>query len=203
MRRTREEAEKTRQTILDAALEIFSQQGFEAARLQDIADAAGVTRGAIYHHFKDKTGLLQKLQEEISLGEERVVDRAIAEGGNLVEIMTRILTYSLAQLGQDNQHRQTFLLSTMNFSIDPGLVDIHCRQIEQREQLVDTIASLVAQGIIMGELREDLDPMMLARAFVAYRNGVASFWLVKQQAFSLKEQAGELATIFMKGFLTG
>ncbi len=202
MRRTREEATKTRQAILDATLNVFSQQGFEAARLPDIADAAGVTRGAIYHHFGDKTGLLQILLEETSLGEERVVDQAIAEGGTLVEIMARILTVSLTQLEEDSQFCQAFQLSAVNFVAKPELVDIRRRQIEQRERLVDTIASLVAQGIIMGELREDLDPMLVARAFIAYQNGVAAFWLVDRLAFSLKEKAGELATIFMKGFLT-
>lgn len=202
MRRTSEEAAKTRQAILDAALEIFSQYGYEAARLQEIAEAAGVTRGAIYHHFNDKAGLLQKLLEETDLRAERVVDRAIVDGGSLVEIMTRMLIYSLTQLEQDDQLYQVHRLSTMNHGADPRLVDIHHRQIEQREQLIDSMASLVAQGIIMGEFREDLDPMLVARAFIAYQNGVATIWLVDRQAFSLKEKAGELAKIFLEGVLT-
>jgi len=57
MRRTKEEAAQTRQELLDAALTVFSQEGYEAARLQDIAQAAAVTRGAIYHHFGNKAGL--------------------------------------------------------------------------------------------------------------------------------------------------
>jgi len=64
MRRTKEEAEQTRQQILDAALLIFSQKGFQATRLQDIATEAGATRGAIYHHFQNKAGLYKSLIEE-------------------------------------------------------------------------------------------------------------------------------------------
>jgi len=61
MKRTQEEAAKTRQDLLDAALQVFSQQGYQAARLQDIAKAAGVTRGAIYHHFGSKAELFNTL----------------------------------------------------------------------------------------------------------------------------------------------
>jgi TetR/AcrR family acrAB operon transcriptional repressor len=49
MRRTKEDAEQTRQDLLDAALTIFSKKGYTATRLEDIAKVAGVTRGAIYH----------------------------------------------------------------------------------------------------------------------------------------------------------
>ena len=48
MRRIKEEADKTRQAILDAALTIFSRQGYHPARLQDIAEAADVTRGGVF-----------------------------------------------------------------------------------------------------------------------------------------------------------
>ncbi|RME96025.1 MAG: TetR family transcriptional regulator, partial [Alphaproteobacteria bacterium] len=56
-RKTREEAEKTRQHILDAAFTLFARQGFSRTTLQQIAAAAGVTRGAVYWHFKDKVDL--------------------------------------------------------------------------------------------------------------------------------------------------
>ena len=61
MRRTKEEAEQTRQDLLDAALTVFSQKGYTATRLEDVARAAGVTRGAIYHHFGSKAELYSAL----------------------------------------------------------------------------------------------------------------------------------------------
>ena len=64
MRRTKEEAEQTRQDLLDAALTVFSQKGYTATRLEDVARTAGVTRGAIYHHFGSKADLYGALIEE-------------------------------------------------------------------------------------------------------------------------------------------
>lgn len=51
MRKTKSEAEKTRQHLLDAALEVFWRKGVTSASLQEIAEEAGVTRGALYWHF--------------------------------------------------------------------------------------------------------------------------------------------------------
>ena len=57
MRKTKTEAQKTRQHLLDAALEVFWREGVTRASLQAIAQEAGVTRGALYWHFKNKEGL--------------------------------------------------------------------------------------------------------------------------------------------------
>lgn len=53
-RKTREESEKTRQSILDAAESVFLAKGLALATMADIADAAGISRGAVYGHYKNK-----------------------------------------------------------------------------------------------------------------------------------------------------
>ncbi|MBY0410356.1 MAG: TetR family transcriptional regulator, partial [Burkholderiaceae bacterium] len=53
-RRTKEDANATRTRLIDAAESVFLQKGVSRASLNDIARAAGTTRGAIYWHFKDK-----------------------------------------------------------------------------------------------------------------------------------------------------
>jgi AcrR family transcriptional regulator len=58
---TKEHAEITRKKVLKAGLKIFSEKGFAATRLEDIAKDAGVTRGAIYWHFNNKLNLFCEL----------------------------------------------------------------------------------------------------------------------------------------------
>ncbi len=202
MRRTKEEADQTRQALLDAALEQFSRQGYQATRLEDIAQAAGVTRGAIYHHFGGKTELYKSLMEAASAQESGAVETAISEGGTLPEIMTRILSYSLALLEKDRRLRQIFELSLIRAGNDPDLVAVRNQRLEQSEMLINSTASIMAQGIIRGELRGDLDPTTVARAFIAYQNGVAALWLSNRQAFSLNEKAAEFADVFMGGLVS-
>lgn len=64
MRKTKTEAQKTRQHLLDAALEVFWRDGVTRTSLQAIAQEAGVTRGALYWHFKNKEDLFETLFEQ-------------------------------------------------------------------------------------------------------------------------------------------
>ena len=57
-------AERSRRFILDAALQLFSTQGFRSTSTRDIADAAGISTGALYHHFADKELIFQSLLDE-------------------------------------------------------------------------------------------------------------------------------------------
>ena len=61
MRKTKEEAYQTRCNLLDAALTVFYERGVAQASLDEIAKAAGVTRGTLYWHFKNKEDLFEAL----------------------------------------------------------------------------------------------------------------------------------------------
>lgn len=66
-RRTKEQAEQTKQALLDTALEMFSRQGVSQTSLKSIAAGAEVTHGALYWHFKNRTDLVETLYEERAL----------------------------------------------------------------------------------------------------------------------------------------
>ncbi len=84
MRRTAAEAERTRQAIVKAARDAFAEHGFVTASTTAIAGAAGVTRGALYHHFADKTELFRAVFVEIEHElNETVLRAALAETDSL------------------------------------------------------------------------------------------------------------------------
>ena len=66
-RRTKEEALATRHRLLDAAEVLFQAQGVSQTSLQQIAQQAGATRGAIYWHFKDKADLFNAMMDRVTL----------------------------------------------------------------------------------------------------------------------------------------
>lgn len=66
-RRTKEQALATRSALLDAAEQLFLEQGVSRTTLQDVALAAGVTRGAVYWHFADKGALFNAMLERVLL----------------------------------------------------------------------------------------------------------------------------------------
>jgi len=78
-RKTKEEAEKTRAAILVAAEHRFYEKGVVSTSLHEIAKAAGVTRGAVYWHFKDKVDLIKCLADNTFLPHEELLDRLAAQ----------------------------------------------------------------------------------------------------------------------------
>jgi AcrR family transcriptional regulator len=74
-RRREENAEATRNAVLEAALERFAADGFDGASIDAIAEDARVTKGAVYHHFRDKAELFEAV---FVLLEERLVEHSVA-----------------------------------------------------------------------------------------------------------------------------
>lgn len=67
----------TRQALVDAARGLFTEQGFAATGTEEIVAAARVTRGALYHHFKDKTDLFRAVMEQVA---REVAEELVAAG---------------------------------------------------------------------------------------------------------------------------
>lgn len=79
VRRTRAEMEETRAALLSTARRVFSEHGYAATSMDDLTAQAGLTRGALYHHFGDKQGLLAAVVEQID-AETDVRLQAISDG---------------------------------------------------------------------------------------------------------------------------
>src|SRR5687767_16036984 len=73
MRRTKEEAAQTRASIVEAGLACFDRHGIAGTTMADIAAEAGVTKGAVYHHFAGKEAILHEIREQVALP---LLDRA-------------------------------------------------------------------------------------------------------------------------------
>jgi AcrR family transcriptional regulator len=78
-----ERSERSRAAILDAALQLFSHRGYGSTSIRDIASAADVSTGSVYHHFKDKEAIFQSLLEQFWVATEQPdfpLNRALEAG---------------------------------------------------------------------------------------------------------------------------
>lgn len=201
MRRTKEEAEATRQDVLRSALQVFSEKGYAAATLKDIADRAGVTRGAVYWHFENKADLYNTLLAEFSVMSSQIVAKAIEAGGTLPEILKRVFVRLLQEVERDRELRAVLELELFTMLRIAELEDSRQKQLETGEQLLAGISQAMEEGIQAGYLRKDFEPITMARSFLAFQKGAIQLWLVDPKSFSLQLEAEAMAEIYLKGIL--
>lgn len=201
MRRTKEEAAETKRTLLDAALTVFSRDGYTAARLTEIAEEAGVTRGAIYHHFENKAGLYLALIQRAE-GEQRALMQSIIEkGGSIADFTRRIMVASFEAIASSPTYRQVMELTMFKVADSAELSDLIEKRRQEAVMLIESIAGVLERGIETGVFRKDLDPRIAARAFIGYQQGVMRLWLANPEAFDIDEDAGSLTDVYMRGIL--
>ncbi|HEX2993514.1 MAG TPA: TetR family transcriptional regulator [Anaerolineales bacterium] len=199
MRRTKEEAEITRQNLLATALQVFSRQGYAETRLEDIAAEAKVTRGAIYHHFGSKADLYNAMVTEASGRALEVLQKAISAGGNTLDALKRVFVDLLTYAQDDSRFRAINELVIFKTGSAPELQEGFQRKIAGNRQMVDFFAAKIRAGIEAGEIRSDVNPKDAALTLIALNNGLLSLWLLDPDLFKLKQRAAALADIFIQG----
>lgn len=199
MRRTKEEAAVTRATLLKAALTLFSTKGYAATSIDDITQAAKLTRGALYHHFTNKADLYNTLIEDVSARGADIVQGAVAEGGTFLDVLKRVFVRQLAYIEESKEARAVMELALVKTGAHPELQSGRDRQIESGKLMVASLAQTMQIGIANGELREDIPPMEMARSFIAFQNGVIQLWLASPKSFSLKSRAAVFADVLIQG----
>jgi AcrR family transcriptional regulator len=92
-RRTAADAARTRFDILRAARKLFAEQGYAATTTAEIAEAAGVTAGALFHHFDGKTGLFRSVFESLEGEMDAFVRETAGPAGGLETFLTGFRAY--------------------------------------------------------------------------------------------------------------
>ncbi|MFM2475632.1 TetR family transcriptional regulator [Celerinatantimonas sp. MCCC 1A17872] len=171
-RRTKEDAQKTRQVILDTALKLFCEHGITETSLTDIATLAGVTRGAIYWHFKNKNELFINLWDEYCEPLSNLLDASIsADEPDPINKLSSLFITLFENMANNQAQRQLFVIL---FSLDNASKDIaeirHHTQLKYEQFLTDLEHS-VKNAITQGQLAKTLDPNLSANLIAATVNG--------------------------------
>ncbi|SNS42370.1 transcriptional regulator, TetR family [Noviherbaspirillum humi] len=192
-RSTKEEALETRNRILDAAVEVFYAKGTSATSLADVAEAAGVTRGAIYWHFKNKSDLFDAMCERVRLPMEAMTEAgASQEQEDPLGQLRASCIFVLRQAAADPQTRKVFevLFHKCEYVESSGL--IQARQQEAFRRGEARIERILRNAITHGQLAPELDVHLAATALHAAVIGLVSNWLFAKDTFNLEKQAERL-----------
>jgi len=182
MRRSKQDAEQTRIAILDAAEKMFCSQGVAAATLEKISREAGVTRGALYWHFKDKLDLLRALHERSLTPEEVLIRNAAAQGhDDPLGLLERAAIDMLLSFEQDERQQRMFVIMNSHAVEDEAAA----WQRGVNADLFRTLVTLADQAKALGKLVPDLSPEEAAIMMIATMGGLLNEWLRTGRTFGL------------------
>ena len=202
VRRTKADALVTRNSLLDAAEHLFQAHGVSRTSLNDIATAAGTTRGAIYWHFKDKADLFNAMMERVTMPLEGALacaaGKAEAADNPLLSLRDSMMN-ALKQTATDEQTRRVFEVATHKVEYVSEMQAVRERHLRVRNQCVAMTEKALREVV----RREDIKlPMPLPTAALGLHvimDGLIQNWLLDPLAFDLEKSGRHTMDAYLGG----
>jgi len=185
-RRTKEDAQDTRQQLLEAAVRVFGEKGVSGTSLQDIAEAAGTTRGAIYWHFKNKADLFNAMMDDALLPMEQAMQRIGHDPAQdpLAEL-EQALMQTLRDIANNEATRAVFEIAIMKVEYVDELLGIKARHIQAFGDGTREITRSLREAAARRGISLPVSPEVAAHGLHALMAGLIHSWMLSPEAFDL------------------
>ncbi|MEQ6898184.1 TetR/AcrR family transcriptional regulator [Microbacterium sp. KR10-403] len=179
--------------ITRAAVELFAANGYGGTSVQQIVEAAGVTKGALYHYFGSKDDLLFGIYERLLGTQQEHLDAIVAGGGDIDDVLRAacvdVVETTVAQLDEAVVFFQSAHL------LSP---ERHDEVTRRRRTYNDAFGALIAQGQAEGRYRTDIPlPVLIAHFFADVH--YLGQWYSPTGASSADALARQLTELFLAG----
>jgi TetR/AcrR family transcriptional regulator, fatty acid metabolism regulator protein len=148
---------RTRERIVAAATEVFARRGLHGARVADIAEAAGIAYGLVYHHFRNKEEILAAIFQERWSMHLRYLAEVADSPSPFRERIAR-LVHLWVETYRNDPHFMTVLINEISRSYE--FIDSH--DVGTVLEAFEIVERMVLQAQRVGEVRADLDPRLAA-----------------------------------------
>ncbi|MCO7553632.1 MULTISPECIES: TetR family transcriptional regulator [Pseudomonadaceae] len=202
MRRTKEEAEKTRADILAAAELLFLENGVAHTSLEQIARAAGVTRGAVYWHFQNKAHLFHEMLNQVRLPPEQMTERLCGYSGRDALLSLRNLSIeAITSLAVDAQRKRIFTILLHRCEFTEELREAEDRHNAFVNQFIDLCEALFALPGCVERLHPGLTPRLASRGLHAQILGLFTDWTRDISLFDPQQDTAPLLDAVFRGLI--
>lgn len=189
---------RTHAKVLEAARVLFAERGYDAATIRDIAKGAGMSTGAVFANFQDKSELFEAVLAENLAGTLEAFQAAAKADGRTAERLTSALSVGYHR-GLDHLPLVQAIFARAWFQPE----DANERQRAMAKPFVESIAGILQAGIREGELRQDVDVTLMTRMvwelyMANYRFAAYDGWGMEELTAHTRKQmdlilAGQLA----------
>lgn len=199
----KERSERSRTQILDAALKLFSHKGYGATSVSDIADAAGLSKGNVYHHFPDKETIFRELLDQyfqVMSTPEFPFNRALATG-RFPDDLEDLGRAARETVRSYREHVALIYVDVVEF--DGSHIRKFYEEMAQRFEKFMKVHGIEKE--IAGRLQEGLSPtsavMLATRIFYNYFSIEILFGVKDHFGKGTDEVVGEISRILRHGML--
>lgn len=200
VRKTKVEAAITREQLLDAAERVFRDRGVAKTSLAEVAAAAGVTRGAVYWHFRDKADLFGAMCKRATLPlDAMLVDAGGKAHDDPLGAVRAVAVLALTRLATDPRAQAVFEVIFHKTEMTGELAEIAGRQERDRCDCLSNVESILAQAVALGQLPSDTDTALATRLLHAYVSGIMRAWVLDKDAYDLAARAPSLVDTIIAG----
>ena len=192
--------EVVRETVLQAAEEVFSRDGLQAAKMEAIAERAGVAVGTLYNHFHDRDALLSKLREERDREIIDKMDEALqsSQGRPFAEQ----LSIFLRALYEHFELHRRFLVISMQQEFQwmrPSHMATCAKPSHTMRELYDRIGTLVDVGVKEGALNADAAEFSKSFLMGSVRAMLIREFIFDAPQTTLEDRVARTADFFLRG----
>lgn len=195
-RKSREEAEQTRRRLLDVALEVFDEKGYSATTLQQIAERAGFTRGAVYWHFQNKADLFAALAADVEAGGDEIFGDGAVETR---EDLSRPLCAYLDHLESDPRVGTFYRVAYYRTEWSEELEPVLARHRKDMRELATWMVEGFRRLRTLGRVSRSRDPGRDGLALYVYFTGLLTVWVTEPGTLSMTRDAPALIEAFLDG----
>lgn len=199
-RRTKEDADATRSSLLDAAERVFYEKGVARASLGEIAQAAGATRGAIYWHFRDKVDLFNAMMDRVSLPLERLCAEGEGMGG--AAPLSRLLAAVERVIGMvtaDERTRRVFEIAFYRVEYVDELMPVRERHLAIQARFHAMLARDLCLAADEQGLGLPMGVAVAAAGLQALFDGLLHAWILGGERFDLLAVGRATVAAYLRG----
>jgi len=190
--------DKRRSEIAHKAIEVLARKGFQSATIQDIADAAGVGKGTIYHYFKTKGEILMAVSGEIFREMERSLGAALLRMDEPEERLAALIQESL-NITEELEYLYIIYTDLWLANLrGQGQGDFIAVITSLNDDLRKIVARMIEDGKRKGLWAEDIDADALAVYLITSFDGVVFHYMLDKKAFDIKHVTREFIRFFLR-----
>lgn len=197
MPRTKEQYEEmrnaTRQKIQSAGMRLFVQKGFGSTNVQDIADAAGISIGLLYRHYKTKDSLFNELVEFALNGLTQII-QTFEDADSPKKLMTQFVDEIYHDMQEGEELANLLILMNQLFFSGDGANRKQAEVLEVNGRLLRSTAALIKKGQESGDFRSG-DAHEMAVLFYSALQGLADMKVIMKNNFVMPSPS--VLTLFL------